>query len=137
MKRYGACPHLFLPFLGLPAPGDEGGQYSEFALLALDPPREIGGPLVPPAIAATPATSSAAASTGLRSRDLRVLRARNPRTDDVARLMASSFIRSSSRGVGSARSRRRRSSISCRSAGSRSSSWCGISTGYTNEGRDS
>ena len=120
------CPHLFPPgcFLGLPAAGEEGGQYWELALDALEPPKEIGEPPVLPASAATPPTRSTAASTGLTRRDLTErLRARG-RAGRVPRCIASSFIRSSSSGVGSARSRRRRSATSRRSPGS-GGSWRG------------
>ena len=98
-------PHLLPPscFFGLPGCCEDAGQYWELTLEALEPPVENGVPPVVPAIAATPASSRAAASAGLARRDLAILpRLRGVETGPAARFIASSFMRSSSRGVASA-----------------------------------
>ena len=134
MKSYlvFGLPHWFpCCFFGLPGCCEDAGQYWELTLAALEPPVENGVPPVVPAIAATPASSRAAASAGLARRDLAILpRFRAVGTDPAARFIASSFMRSSSRGVASARSWCRRAAMSCRSSGSRWSSRGAINVLY-------
>ena len=126
-------PHLLPPscFFGLPGCCEDAGQYWELTLAALEPPVENGVPPVVPAIAATPASNRAAASAGLARRDLAILpRLRGLETGPAARFIATSFMRSSSRGVASGRSCRSRAAMSRRSSGCRGSSRGAINVLY-------